>query len=93
MTATLNSEIEGFVDADTAAKFLCIARRHLLEMARSGELPAHPIGCGKRKTWRFRLSEIAEAVVAKDPDDAVAGRGMITAGGPLVVVPEKRRDH
>jgi hypothetical protein len=27
-------------------------------MARDNEIPAHPIGRGLRKTWRFRVSEI-----------------------------------
>jgi hypothetical protein len=31
--------------------------RRVLEMARAGQLPAHPIGRA-RKTWRFRISEI-----------------------------------
>jgi len=55
------SNIEAFVDADKAATFLSLTRRRVLELARAGCIPAHPIGTGKRKTWRFRLSEIAEA--------------------------------
>lgn len=62
MDKTAGSEIESFVDADRAAEFLVITRRHLLELARAGDIPAHPIGAGKRKTWRFRLSEIANAI-------------------------------
>ena len=84
-------DIERFVGADEAAEFLCITRRRLLEMARVGEVPGYPIGGGKRKTWRFRLSELAEAVVAKEPDITAGKRGMITAGGSLAVVPNKRR--
>jgi Helix-turn-helix domain len=48
---------EPFVDEDVVAEFLDIEPRRVLEMARKGEIPAHPIG-GQRKTWRFRLSEI-----------------------------------
>jgi hypothetical protein len=59
--------IEPFVAADTAARFLCITRRRILEMSRAGEIPAHPIGRGKRKQWRFRLSELADAFVEKRP--------------------------
>ena len=55
------SEIEPFVDADKAAQFLSITRRRVLEMARAAEIPAHPIGRGRRKTWRFRLGELAHA--------------------------------
>ena len=49
---------EPFVDAATAAMFLSIRPRRVLEMARSHEIPAHPIGTGARKTWRFRLTEL-----------------------------------
>lgn len=48
---------EPFVDEHVVAQFLGLTSRRVLEMARSGELPAHPIG-KTRKTWRFRLSEI-----------------------------------
>ena len=54
---------EPFVSADEAARFLCVKRRHLLELARRGILGAYPLGTGtKRKTWVFRLSELAAAV-------------------------------
>lgn len=54
--------LEGFVDADEAAKFLSLNRRRILELARAGKLPGHPIGDGARRVWRFRLSELAAAV-------------------------------
>lgn len=53
---------ERFVDADEAGKFLSLNRRRILELARAGKLPAHPLGSGKRKTWRFMLSQLATAV-------------------------------
>jgi hypothetical protein len=53
---------EGFVDADEAAKFLFLTRRRILELARAGKLPGHPIGDGTRRVWRFRLSELTAAV-------------------------------
>jgi hypothetical protein len=59
-TATL----EPFVDAVRAADFLSLKPRRVLELARSGELPAYPLGTGKRRVWRFRLSELALAVSA-----------------------------
>lgn len=62
MDITAGREIESFVDADRAAEFLVITRRRLLELARAGAIPAHPLGSGRRKTWRFRLSEIADAI-------------------------------
>jgi excisionase family DNA binding protein len=58
-------EIEPFVDAVRGAEFLGIKRRRLLELARAGTIPAHPIGNGKRKTWRFRLSELSEALTSQ----------------------------
>ncbi|MBV8674778.1 MAG: helix-turn-helix domain-containing protein [Acidobacteriaceae bacterium] len=48
---------EPFVDEHVLAQYLQLTSRRVLEMARRGELPAHPIG-KTRKTWRFRLSEI-----------------------------------
>jgi excisionase family DNA binding protein len=61
----MNSEtLEHFVDADEAAKFLSLTRRRVLDLARAGHLPGHPIGDGTRRLWRFRLSEIAAAIAA-----------------------------
>jgi hypothetical protein len=48
----------------------------VLEMARAGEIPAHPIGRGKRKTWRFRLSELADAIASKGQENATPRRGI-----------------
>jgi hypothetical protein len=50
-----------------------------LELARKGELPAHPLGNGTRRIWRFRLSELAIAL---------SGR---TAQNPLVYDSEETR--
>jgi hypothetical protein len=59
----MNAELlEPFVDADQAAKFLLLTRRRVLELARAGKLPGHPIGDGARRVWRFRLSELAAAI-------------------------------
>ena len=38
------------------------AERIVALMARAEEIPAHPIGRGKRKQWRFSLSELAQAM-------------------------------
>ena len=57
--------LEAFVDADQAAKFLFLSRRHVLELARAGKLPGHPLGDGARRVWRFRLSELAASVSAR----------------------------
>jgi hypothetical protein len=53
---------EPFVDAEVAGRFLSIRPRRAVELARKGILPAHPLGEGLRKVWRFRLSELASAV-------------------------------
>jgi hypothetical protein len=52
---------ESFVDAKRAAEFLSITPRYLLGLARTGHIPAYPLGSGPRKVWRFRLSELSRA--------------------------------
>jgi len=74
------AELESFVDADEAARFLFLTRRRVLEMARGGELPAHPLGSGRRKTWRFLLSELHDYIrtgPAKKVFTETAGRDMV----------------
>ena len=46
------------VQPDQAAAFLNTNRLKVVRMARSGILPAHPLGSGKRRQWRFKLSEL-----------------------------------
>ena len=82
MTMALGTDIEPFVDANRASEFLAITRRRVLEMARAGEIPAHAIGEGKRKMWRFRLSELAEALVAKKPAASARKSSIIDTGSP-----------
>ena len=50
--------VERYVNAAEAAKFLSINRRTLLQMAREGVVPGHPLGNGPRRLWRFLLSEL-----------------------------------
>ena len=52
-----HESFEPFVDENEVARFLQIAPRRVLEMARKREIPAYPIG-HQRRTWRFRMSEI-----------------------------------
>ncbi len=66
--------LEGFVDADVAGDFLSLNRRRILELARAGKLPGHPIGEGARRVWRFRLSEIADAVSSTEKSCLLLGR-------------------
>lgn len=58
--ATFNqpASLEPFVSAERAAEFLAMSRKTILVLARKGYLPAHPVGQGPRKAWKFRLSEL-----------------------------------
>jgi excisionase family DNA binding protein len=58
-------KLEPFVDADTAARFLGITRRTLLQKVRVGKIPGHPLdpAAGKRD-WRFLLSELHAYMVS-----------------------------
>ena len=51
-------DLEPYIEAGRAAAYLSMSRKTLLKKARSGRLPAHPIGDGRKKMWRFRLSEL-----------------------------------
>ncbi len=55
----VGGEIEPLVGADSAAEFLQVSPRRILELARRGALPGYPLGTGTRHLWRFRLSELA----------------------------------
>ena len=50
--------LERYVGPEEAAEFLGVSRQRIIRMARSGFLPAHPVGTGKRRQWRFKLSEL-----------------------------------
>ena len=49
---------EPYIEAARAAAYLSMSRKTLLKKARSGRLPGHPIGDGRKKMWRFRISEL-----------------------------------
>jgi hypothetical protein len=69
MNTTENLRPEPFVSADEAAEFLSIDRRFLLALARRGIAGAYPLGTGEcRRTWVFRLTELAAAIAAKNTD-------------------------
>jgi hypothetical protein len=53
-----NETPEPYVDAEVAAKYLSIEKRVLMDRARSGQLPGHPLPGSKRRLWRFKLSEL-----------------------------------
>ena len=56
---------EYFVGADEAARFLQLTPRRVKDLARSGSIPAHPIGDGARRVWRFLLSELYQHLVSR----------------------------
>ena len=49
---------EPFVDEEVVGLFLTLTPRRVLELAREGLITSHPLG-RTRKTWRFRISEVA----------------------------------
>ena len=57
---------EHFVDATLAAKFLSISRKYLLKLSRLGHVPAHPVGIGSRKQWRYRISELEKWALSQN---------------------------
>lgn len=63
-----DTEREPFVDAVAAADFLHLRPRRVLELARQGEIPAYPLGHGKRRVWRFLLSELAASLRTRSVD-------------------------
>ena len=56
---------EHFVDGDTAATFLGITRRTLLQKVRDGKIPGHALDpSAEKKDWRFLLSELHAYMVS-----------------------------
>ncbi len=49
---------ERFVDADEASTVLGVHPKTLQRWSRQGIVPAHPIGEGRRKYWRYLVSEL-----------------------------------
>ena len=59
---------EHFVDGDTAATFLGITRRTLLQKVRDGKIPGHALDpSAEKKDWRFLLSELHAYMVSCEP--------------------------
>lgn len=48
-----------------AAEFLGLDVKTITRWARQGYLPAHPLGEGKRKFWRFRADELESWLYAR----------------------------
>jgi len=72
---------EHFVDADKAAQFLSLSRKHILKLAVRGLIPAHPTpGFGQRKTWRFLLSELHDWMFSNCSSRGARAGGSRTIG-------------
>ena len=67
---------EPYIEAGRAASYLSISRKTLLSKARSGRLPAHPVGDGRKKMWRFRISELDRWMQTEVTSDSDGGRSM-----------------
>jgi excisionase family DNA binding protein len=63
--AASTATLEHFVDGDTAATFLGITRRTLLQKVRDGKIPGHALDpSAEKKDWRFLLSELHAYMVS-----------------------------
>jgi hypothetical protein len=63
-----SAEIEPFVKSDIVAQYLGIDPGTVVRFAKSGLIPGHPLRVsGRRMHWRFLLSEIREAMLARAP--------------------------
>ena len=55
-----------------AASFLGLDEKTITRWARQGNIPAHPLGEGKRKFWRFLEPELAQWLQSKTNQEAAA---------------------
>ena len=66
--AASTATLEHFVDGDTAATFLGITRRTLLQKVRDGKIPGHALDpSAEKKDWRFLLSELHAYMLSCEP--------------------------
>ena len=65
-----NSEkrVDPPLSAKEAALILKMNSRTLVSWARCGQVPAHPLGEGKRRLWRFFESELLQWVKTREND-------------------------
>ena len=56
------------LNAQEAAQSLRMDRRTLIYWARIGYVPAHPLGEGKRKLWRFLEHELLAWVESRESE-------------------------
>jgi hypothetical protein len=60
--------VHQLLNAEEAAEILRMDTRTIIRWARLGYLPAHPLGEGKRKVWRFLEHELLQWVEARESD-------------------------
>lgn len=72
--ASANREIKlvNPMTPQAAAAFLGLDEKTITRWARRGYLPAHPLGEGKRKFWRFLESELSDWLAAQTNQDGNA---------------------
>jgi len=59
---------EPFVRPDVVGEFLGIGPATVVRLATAGQIPGYPLRLsGSRKHWRFLLSEVRKALVARVP--------------------------
>jgi hypothetical protein len=72
---------EQFVDSEAVAHFLSMPRREVAKLTREGRLTAYPVSGRVRKTYKYRLSEVANdlallrkpsTIVPSSPSDSLA---------------------
>jgi excisionase family DNA binding protein len=57
---------EPFLSPDEAAAFLGGMNPHTItRWAREGQIPAYPMGEGKRRLWRFRASDLTKWMISR----------------------------
>jgi predicted DNA-binding transcriptional regulator AlpA len=66
------------LDAREAAAILRMDSRTLIRWARLGQVPAHPLGEGRRKLWRFLEYELLEWVENRESDSRKTITGTMT---------------
>ena len=64
-TNGLASQGDKPMDPKAAAEYLRLDEKTVTRWARQGNIPAHPLGEGKRKFWRFLEPELAQWLQGK----------------------------
>jgi hypothetical protein len=65
MTSTLElvtPPAEPMVDAETIGKHLQFSACHIRKLAAAGTIPGYSFGLGKKVHWRFKISEVDQAI-------------------------------